>query len=306
LPQLVQDATAPSLSPACSLFGHDGAVIELSHDQKPQGWSAGAAGYETAFAPLTNLFVADAIQLLGLKPPERLVLKPAERFLDVCAGTGALALPVARLGTDVTAVDFAPGMVALLRERMQSAGLSARVEEMDGQALDLPDAYFDAAASMFGLIFFPDLGAGMRELVRVTRPGGRVLVGAWDQARFPLAAAVGRAMATLAAAPQGPSEVPIAMRLGERGRLEDACESAGLVDVHVHEVTHTWAIDYPEQFFTSLPDWSPPIQPVLAALPPMAIARVRDGFIEAVRDLSSMTGGLETTALLAVGRRPST
>ncbi|HVS48912.1 MAG TPA: methyltransferase domain-containing protein [Candidatus Dormibacteraeota bacterium] len=210
-------------------------MVELSHDQKPQGWSAGAAGYETAFAPLTNLFVPDAIQLLDPKP--------ADRFLDVCAGTGALAIPVARLGADVTAEDFAPGMVALLRQRMQSAGLSARVEEMDGQALDLPDAYFD---------------------------------------------------------------VPIAMRLGERGRLKGACESAGLVDVQVHEVTYTWAIDDPAQFFTSLPDWSPPIQPVLAALPPAAIARVRDGFVEAVRDLSRLTGGLETTALLALGRRAST
>ncbi len=273
-------------------------VPELTHDQRPQGWSAGAAGYETAFAPLTNLFVAGAIQLLDLKK--------SERFLDVCAGTGAMALPAARMGVDVTAVDFAPGMVALLRERMQSGGLSARVEEMDGQALDLPDAYFDAAASMFGLIFFPDLGAGIRELTRVTRPRGRVLVGAWDQARFPLAAAVGRAMATLVPTPQERTDVPIAMRLGERGRLMGACESAGLVDVQVHEVTHTWAIDDPAQFFTSLPDWSPPIQPVLAALPPAAIARVRDGFVEAVRDLSRLTGGLETTALLALGRRAST
>jgi SAM-dependent methyltransferase len=184
-------------------------VNELTHDQQPQGWSAGAAGYESAFAPFTDMYAADALQLLDLKQ--------ADRFLDVCAGTGALALPATRLGADVTAVDFAPGMVALLRERMQSGGLSARVDVMDGQALDLPDAYFDAAASMFGLIFFPDLDAGMRELTRVTRPGGRVLVGAWDRARFPLFEVVFRALAPLAPTPPDRSDVPVSMRLGERG-----------------------------------------------------------------------------------------
>jgi SAM-dependent methyltransferase len=273
-------------------------VKELTHDQKPQGWSGGAAGYESAFAPFTDLYVVDALQLLELKP--------ADRFLDVCAGTGAMALPAARLGADVTAVDFAPGMVKLLRERMQSGGHSARVEEMDGQALDLPDAYFDASASMFGLIFFPGLDAGMRELTRVTRPGGRVLVGAWDRARFPLSQAIFRAMATLAPTPPDRPEIPVSMRLGERAALKGACESAGLVDVQVHEVTHRWAMDDPAQFFSSMPDWSPPAQPLFTTLPARAIGRVRDAFVEAVQDLSSQTGGLETTALLAVGRRVST
>ena len=153
-------------------------VNELTHDQKPAGWSAGAAGYESAFAPFSAMYAADAIQLLNLKP--------ADRFLDVCAGAGAMALPAARLGADVTAVDFAPGMVALLRERMRSNGLSARVEEMDGQALDLPDAYFDAAASMFGLIFFPDLGAGLRELRRTCRTSRNALC---ERSRSPTSSA---------------------------------------------------------------------------------------------------------------------
>ncbi len=71
-------------------------------------------------------------------------------------------------------------------------------------------------------------------------------------------------------------------------------------------MTHTWAMDDPAHFFTTVPDWSPPLQPLLAALPAPAIARARDGFVEAVQDLSRPTGGLETTALLALGRRAST
>jgi SAM-dependent methyltransferase len=273
-------------------------VTQLTHDQRPQGWSDGAAGYESSFAPLTDLYASDAIRLLDLKP--------GDRFLDVCAGTGALALPAARHGAEVTAVDFAAGMVALLRERMQSAGFNARVEEMDGQALDLPDSYFDAAASMFGLIFFPDLNAGMSELARVTKPGGRVLVAAWDRARSPLFEAMFRALAPLSPTPPDRSAVPVSMRIGERGALAAACESAGLVDVEVNELTHNWKMADPAEFFASLPDWSPPMQPVFAALPPQVLERARAGFVKAVGDLSRPTGGLETTAFLALGRRAST
>jgi SAM-dependent methyltransferase len=281
------------------MFGHDGPVLELTHDQKPSGWSAGAEGYESAFAPFSAMYATDAIKLVGLQP--------ADRFLDVCAGTGAMALPAARLGAEVTAVDFAPGMVALLRERMLSSGLEARVEEMDGQALDLPDGYFDASASMFGLIFFPDVAAGMRELARVTRPGGRVLVGAWDRdpARYPLLELMFRAMARLGLKRDGPPEVPVALRLGEKGVLAAAFRSAGLVDVQVHDVVHTWVIDDAAKFFNSLPEWAPPMQPLFASLPPAAMGLVREGFVDAVRDLSRNTGGLETTALLALGRRAS-
>jgi SAM-dependent methyltransferase len=279
---------------------HDRSVIELTYDQKPSGWSVGAEGYESAFAPFSAMYAADALNLLDLKP--------ANRFLDVCAGTGAMALPAAGLGAEVTAVDFAPGMVALLRERMESNGLSSRVEEMDGQALDLPDAYFDAAASMFGLIFFPDLGAGLRELRRVTRPGGSVLVGAWDRdpARYPLLEATARAFTPLMPKQDGPAELPAPLRLGEKGALEAAFASAGLVDVEVHVVTHTWVMQDPGAFFSSLPDWAPPMQHLFAKLPAAAISRAREGFVEAVRDLSRATGGLETTALLALGRRAAT
>ena len=67
------------------------------------------------------------------------------------------------------ATDFSPGMVACVA----AAGLpNVETRVMDGQALDLPDASFDAAFSIFGVIMFPDWRKGLAEMRRVTRPGG--------------------------------------------------------------------------------------------------------------------------------------
>src|SRR5690606_18153717 len=100
------------------------------------------------------------------------------RVLDVAAGTGALALAAARAGAQVLATDFAPGMVA----RIAAAGLpNVEARVMDGQALDLPDAAFDAVFSIFGVIMFPDWRKGLAEMARVTRPGGQGVVATWRE-----------------------------------------------------------------------------------------------------------------------------
>lgn len=107
---------------------------------------------------------------------DHLEIRPGAALLDVAAGSGALSLAAARRGADVTAVDLAPAMVERLDRRARDAGLEIDARVMDGQALDLPDGAFDVAASQFGVMLFPDLPAGLAEMRRVTRPGGRVLM----------------------------------------------------------------------------------------------------------------------------------
>lgn len=98
-------------------------------------------------------------------------------FLDIAAGTGALTLPAARMGAQVAAVDISQNMIMLLKERAKEGGLT-NVEGyvMDGHNLDLPDNSFDVTGSQFGVMLFPDLPKGIREMVRVTKPGGTVLI----------------------------------------------------------------------------------------------------------------------------------
>jgi len=92
--------------------------------------------------------------------------------LDVATGTGDLALALQRRGAEVTGLDFSQEMLALAREKGPAITWQA------GNALELPfaDGEFDAATVGFGARNFDDLGHGLREMARVVRPGGRVVV----------------------------------------------------------------------------------------------------------------------------------
>jgi demethylmenaquinone methyltransferase / 2-methoxy-6-polyprenyl-1,4-benzoquinol methylase len=97
---------------------------------------------------------------------------PGSRALDVATGTGDLAIALAARGADVVGSDFSEGMLARAREK------SSAVRWEHGNALALPyeDASFDAATVGFGARNFSDLPGGLAEMVRVVRPGGRVVV----------------------------------------------------------------------------------------------------------------------------------
>ena len=102
-------------------------------------------------------------------------LGPGARALDVATGTGDLAIELARrVGPDgeVVGSDFSPGML----ERARRKAPELRFEEGDALALPYPDDAFDAATVGFGARNFADLGQGLREMTRVVRPGGKVVV----------------------------------------------------------------------------------------------------------------------------------
>jgi len=270
-------------------------AVAVSRDQRPEGWSDGAAAYDQWFAPVSSRFAINALRLLGLGPGQRL--------LDVAAGTGALTLQAAEAGMNVLAVDFAPGMVRLLRQRLAGAGLDARVEQMDGQALGFDGASFDAACSMFGLIFFPDLDAGARELRRVVHPGGQVLIAAWDRSGFPLPMAVERALQAVIPDLTRPAEPPPALRVADPGSMEALLARAGLREVTVLEVTHDWVIPEPAVLFRCLPQWAAPLQPVFDGLQPPQYDQAAAAFAEIVAGMSQPAGGLRLTALFGHGLR---
>ena len=97
---------------------------------------------------------------------------PGTRALDVATGTGDLAIELASRGGDVVGSDFSPGM--LERARSKAPGLTW--EQADATALQYPDDAFDAATVGFGARNFGDLSQGLREMVRVVKPGGRVVI----------------------------------------------------------------------------------------------------------------------------------
>ncbi|MGN6744173.1 MAG: class I SAM-dependent methyltransferase [Amnibacterium sp.] len=268
-------------------------ATDLSPDQVPSGWTDGADDYATFFAPVTARFAADAVEALGVRP--------GERFLDVAAGTGALALAAAGAGAEVLAVDFAQGMVDLLGRRFAAEGVAGAVRRMDGQALELEDASFDAAGSMFGLIFFPEMAAGARELRRVVRPGGRVVVGAWHRAGFSLPYTVMRALRAAVPGVQPPQAEPPLFRLGEPESVAALLEESGFKDVRIELRTHVTEVPDPAAMFLAVPNWGAPMRPLFEGLTDEQRMRAARAFASLITAGGDPVGRLPSTAILGVG-----
>lgn len=119
----------------------------------------------------------------GRRTVERLALRPGERVLDLCCGTGASALPAARaIGPSgaVMGVDLTPSLVAQARTLTTAEGLTqARFEVADVETLAQAPSSFDAVLSVFGLFFVDDMAGLLRRAWSWLAPGGRLAITVW-------------------------------------------------------------------------------------------------------------------------------
>jgi SAM-dependent methyltransferase len=114
---------------------------------------------------------------------ERLVdaagIEPGARVLDVASGTGNAALPAARKGADVTASDLTPALLEAGRSQAKAEGLELEWVEADAENLPFGNESFDVVMSAIGVMFAPHQQEAADELVRVTRPGGKIALLSW-------------------------------------------------------------------------------------------------------------------------------
>jgi len=115
---------------------------------------------------------------------ERLRVEPGTRLLDVACGAGQISIPAARAGAHVTGVDIATNSIEQARARAQDEGLDARFDEGDAEMLPYEDASFDLVVSLIGAMFAPRPERVAAELVRVCRPGGRIVMANWTPEGF--------------------------------------------------------------------------------------------------------------------------
>ncbi len=131
------------------------------------------------FLPIARSFAPGAEEFIA-----RLALRPGESVLDVACGTGNLAIPAARAGARVTGIDIAANLIAQARLEARTAGCVIAFDVGDAEALPYMEHQFDTTVTMFGAMFAyrPDRAAA--ELLRVTRPGGRVAMANWTPDGF--------------------------------------------------------------------------------------------------------------------------
>jgi len=125
--------------------------------------------------------IAESMRQSGEQLVHRLGIKKGMKVLDVGCGDGTTAIPAARLGAEVLGVDIAGNLVAAGNRRAETEGLR-NCRFIEGDACDLQsldDDQFDVSLSIFGAMFAPKPFDVAKELVRVTRKGGKVVMGNW-------------------------------------------------------------------------------------------------------------------------------
>jgi ubiquinone/menaquinone biosynthesis C-methylase UbiE len=268
-----------------------------SADQDPKEWSGIAADYERAFVPLTSQVAGDVLRLLHLKP--------GARVIDVAAGTGAFSFLAARAGMYVLATDFAPGMIARLREGVAAEGLGRiTTEVMDGQALTVPEDSFDAGVSILGLIFFPDINKGLSELRRVVRPGGRVAIVCWgDINRLQPHKFMMQAIMQAVPGFQPPASTPIWARMAGSESLRNEMGRAGFEDVEITVSQVSLPIESPQTFWSDFTSSAPPLTYLFQQLGPDRKAAAGRVFMELLKqERGDGSPHLSAETCLGIGR----
>lgn len=264
----------------------------------PEAWDAIAAAYDEFVAPGEASFANEGLRLAGLRP--------GQRFLDVAAGPGGLSLPAARLGAKVLATDWSAAMIERFELRVREEGLSeAEGRVMDAHALEIGDDTFDVTGSQFGVMLVPDQPQALREMVRVTRPGGRVLLIAYgppaefEALQFFLAA-LQAVVPDFEGLPDDPP--PLEFQVADPEVLRRRLTGAGLKDVTV-DTTHEEIVEFRSEH--DLWNWTMGSNPicgiVVGDLTDEQQATVRQVLDGMLRERSGGNGPAVLTAPLNIG-----
>lgn len=128
--------------------------------------------------------VGTRLQIVGESLCEAVDLRSGERVLDVAAGNGNATLAAARRYAQVTASDYVPELLEHAKRRAQADGLPIETRVADAENLPFAEGEFDVTLSTYGVMFAPDQARAARELVRVTRSGGRIGLANWTPEGF--------------------------------------------------------------------------------------------------------------------------
>jgi ubiquinone/menaquinone biosynthesis C-methylase UbiE len=250
---------------------HDHATTTDEHAAPPEAWDAIAEGYDRYVAPQEADLAGEALRLARLRA--------GQRFLDVAAGTGGLSLPAARLGAQVLATDWSPAMIERFEARARSEGLrDTEGRVMDCHALDMPDDSFDVTGSQFGVMLVPDQPRALREMVRVTKPGGQVILIAYSHPAelefLQLFIAAMKAVAPeFTGVPDDPP--PLEFQVADPEVLRARLTDAGLNDVRVERTAERPAFASGQQMWDWLYNGNPIVEMVIGDLSDEQRATVR-------------------------------
>ncbi|HSD47958.1 MAG TPA: class I SAM-dependent methyltransferase [Pyrinomonadaceae bacterium] len=247
--------------------------------ENASAWQKHSTTIRTMFTPLTEAIIEEARITAG------------QRILDVAGGPGEPSLTIAEtVGPtgSVMCTDAVAEMVAAAEAEARRRGLTnVGFRQCVAETLPFDDNAFDAVVSRLGAMFFPDVPAALREMLRVLKPARAACFVVWGKNELnPFTYCVSNVIARyVESPPAGPDEPGNAFRFAESGKLAGLLAQAGATDVRERELNfHLEAPITAEQFWEMRSATSGTLREKLATLPEDQRRRVASEVLEGVRE----------------------
>jgi ubiquinone/menaquinone biosynthesis C-methylase UbiE len=277
----------------------DAKEILAAWETSSQYWNKHQALIEEMFAPLTRSLI------------EAAHIGPGQSVLDIGGGSGEPSLTIApivgELGS-VTYTDPAAGMVKAARNEAERRGLgNIHFQQCPAAQLPFPDNSFEVAVSRLAVMFFPDVPAGLSEILRVVKPGGYVSFLVWaPQEVNPFFSVITEVMDRFVPADVEDEDAPGAFRFARPGKLAKLLHEAGATSVA--ERTFPFSIEAPitaGRFWELRTEMSDAFRNKLAKLVPDQVAAIRYTVQKTVASYFK-AGGMSFPAevLIVTGKKP--
>jgi ubiquinone/menaquinone biosynthesis C-methylase UbiE len=247
--------------------------------QQKDNWNKYSAGWRkwdevlmTTMRPIADSLI-DSLNLTG-----------NEHVLDVASGTGEPGLTLSTLlpNGKVTGSDLSENMVVIANQHAQDRGINNyRSQQCDATNMPFADNGFDHIICRFGIMFFPDIEGGLREMIRVLKPGGRLSVAVWAAPEHnSFITLIAKTVIDRLNLPKPSSETPGIFRCAQAGLTSRLLTSAGLSGVTEYNLNGEAIYDSPENYWDIFSDVAGPIMQALNNEPQEVIDEVKTEVIE--------------------------
>lgn len=273
-------------------------------DQQRQTWNR--------FAP--NWKKWDDFTMAFLKPMGDAIIdaiapQPGDHVLDIATGTGEPGLTIAAMvgNGQVTGMDISEGMLEVAQENAHKKGLTNYTTHAgDASSIPFPDNSFDAISCRMGFMFFPDMEAAAREMVRVLKPGGRMATSVWAAPENnPWVTIMMRSIAHYMEMPAPPPGAPGMFRCAAPGQIAGMLQAAGLSSLQEQMIKGKMDYGSPGQYWTNMTEIAAPVVNVLSKATEDQVSAIRE---EMTRQASPYEKDgkmeLDFAALIISGKKP--